>query len=463
MLKTIIPALSRLTKKAIQYIFILFFCRLPVASTNGAPLLLDKVIATVDQELILHSELEEICKQLALEGKVVDTSVKMKLLRELVLNKIFLAKAALNNVKISKPQKALMQRECDFKIAYWVQRMGSEKKLTEHFHQSIYNIKRELKRNKKAQYLAVSVQQNLTQHVVVTPAEVKAYFDSLPSHKRLYYPDSFEIRQLVIYPKVVPARKEEAKEKLLRLKKLLVDGNVTFSELAKKYSDDAESAARGGEIDWAPLGLFDPAYEAAALALKVGEISDPIETKFGLHLIELIDRNKDQYRTRHILQMVQPTHEEIALAQVTLAQIREKIINKTLTIEEAIDKYSEDPETRLEGGLITANNQGGGMPSVLLSAEELPQEVYFAIDGLQEGEISQPQYMGTHHQSGWRLLYIKQKIEAHLMNLTQDYEKIHLHLLQVKKEEAIRKWIQTAKSEFVINFASEYQAVEQLL
>lgn len=458
MLKKITPVLSRLIKSVIPSLVLLTCAWFPVTKAHDR-WLLDKVIATVNQELILYSDLEEACKQLALEGKVVDASVKMGLLRELVLNKIFLAKAIVHDVKIPK---AHIQRACDFRIASLIQQLGSEEKLVQAAHQSIDHIKKGVKQKFKAEYLASWVYQYLTQHIVVRPAEVKAYFNALPPHSRPYYPASVELHQLVIYPKVSAARQEAVKSKLLNFKQLLLDGMVTFSELAKEHSDDPHSASKGGGIGWVPLGVLAPAYESAALSLKPGEISDPIASEFGFHLIELIGRNKDQYNTRHILKVVQPTEEEIRLTEVELNTIQAKIVAGTLTFEAAVQQYSEDKETVAQGGLITASHQDL-LPGLLIPVEALDPEVYFAIDGLEVGAVSAPQYMGRPYRAAWRLLYLKQKVEAHPMNLTQDYEKIHHDLLQQKKKKAVDAWIQKAKSEFVIRFSPEYRAVKQLL
>ncbi|WP_339044065.1 peptidylprolyl isomerase [Cardinium endosymbiont of Tipula unca] len=424
-------------------------------------LLLDKVVATVNQEIILHSELEEECKQLSLQGKPVEEDIKANVLRELVLNKIFLAKATSANIKAPE---AYIRRDCDRTIAHMVRQLGSEEKLAQYFNQPIYSIKRELKRRLEEKYLALKVRHSITEHVVITPAEVKRYFNALPLHQRKYYPAFFEVRQLVIYSKVAVERQEAAKQQLLHLKKQLINNSATFADLSKQYSHDTVSASKGGEIGWVTLGMLSPAYESAALALKVGEISDPIASEFGLHLIQLMDRKADRYNTRHILLMLQSTREEIELAKITINEIREKIVAGSLKFDVAVKQYSEDSDTSLEGGLITANNQGAELlPGALLSAEELDPEVYFAIDGLKEGDISNPQFIHTQHKAGWRLLYLKQKVAPHAMNPTQDYEKIHHFLLQRKKNEAIHKWIQASKSAFVIGFDPTYKAVEALL
>lgn len=459
MLKKTILVLFMLTKRVVCYLAII--ACLPLIASADDSLLLDKIVATVSQEIILHSELEEACKQLRLEGKPVDKTVKATLLRELVLNKIFLAKASSANIKVPE---AYIRRDCDRTIAHMVRQIGSEEKLTQYFNQPIYSIKRELKRRLEEQYLALKVKQSITEHVVVTPAEVKHYFDALPLHERKYYPAFFEVRQLVIYPKVALDRTVKATQQLLDLKQQLMDKRATFEELSKQYSHDTVSASKGGEIGWVNPGMLSPAYESGALALKVGEISDPIASEFGLHLIQLIDRKADQYNTRHILLMLQQTNEEIDLAKTVINEIREKIVAGTLTFDAAVKQYSEDKDTSLDGGLITVNNQGTeSLPGATLSAEELDSEVYFAIDGLKEGDVSYPQLINTQHKTGWRLLYLKQKVAPHAMNLTQDYEKIHHFLLHRKKNEAIHKWIQASKSAFVISFDPAYKAAAALL
>ncbi|WP_419241053.1 foldase protein PrsA [Cardinium endosymbiont of Nabis limbatus] len=423
---------------------------------------MDKTIARVNEAFILHSDLEAVCNQLALQqGKAVDASVKMDLLRELVLDKIFLSEALLNDVKIPK---AYIQGRCEDRVASLIQRFGSEEKLVEAAGQPIYAFKKRIKEMIKSESLAQQTYAYITKEVRVTPAEVTAYFNRLSPNARPYYPAAVQVHQLVVYPKIDAKRQEAAKSKLLDLKKLLLNGVATFSELAKEHSDDFHSARKGGEIGWVPLGVLPPAYESTALSLKVGEVSDPIAFEFGWYLITLIGRNKDQYNTRHILKMLPPTEQEIEWTKGELNKIRSDIVAGKLTFEAAVQQYSEDKGTVAQAGLIKAPSQGGDLfPGLLIPVESLDPEVYFAIDGLKEGEVSAPQYMGTSARSACRLLYLKQRVAAHPMNLTQDYEKIYAHLLEEKKKEAVAKWIQTAKSKFVIEFSPEYSKVKELL
>ena len=246
MLKKIIPVLSIQMQIVRFCLFILFFFSKEAIAigANDSMWVVDKVIATVDQEVILYSDLESACKQYTLQGQVVNDRVKLELLRKLVLHKIFLAKAASNNIQA--PVEAI-QRECDMILASHIQQLGSEEAVAQACKMPLTMLKEEIKRAKSAEYVISIIKQNLTSQVVATPAEVKTYFEGLLKNERLTYPTAVEIRQLVRYPKIATSRKEEAVKMLLELKhQITTDPGVTFSDLAIIYSDDLSSASKGG-------------------------------------------------------------------------------------------------------------------------------------------------------------------------------------------------------------------------
>ncbi|MGI2257688.1 hypothetical protein ACRRVD_04140 [Candidatus Cardinium hertigii] len=359
MQKKIIPVLCTLTKTVIWSLAINICAGLPVTKANDQ-FLLDKVIVTINQEIILHSDLEEACKQLASEREVIDESKKIALLRALVVNKILLAKAKLENLKIPKGH---LEKECDAKIARWIDQFGTQEKFVEIAGESIYHIKKSLKKSLKEEYFTFLAYRHLTQHVLVTPAEVKNYFNALPPDKRPYYPSSGEVYELVVYPKAV-----------------------------------------------------------------------------------------------------KPTEQEIKLVEIELNKIRAQIVSGILKFEAVVQQYAEDKKIAVQAKLITHNQEGELLSGIRIPFKYLHPEVYFAIESLNVGGVSEPQkYIDTLGRSAWRLYYLKKKVEAHHMNLTQDYEQIHNHLLEQKKKAVLDKWMQSAKSEFVINFAPEYLPVEQLL
>ena len=360
MLKKIIPVLFRLTKTVVCGLAISICAGLSITRATDK-LLLDKVIATVNQEVVLYSDLEEVYKQqFYSEEEIVDESKKIALLRELVVHKMLLAKAKLDDLKISKVS---LESQCEAKISSWIEQFGSEEKIIQVTGKSIYHLKKKLKKQFKEQYLAMLAYRHLTQHIEVTPAEVKSYFNTLPPDHLPYYPTSGEVYQLVVYPKAV-----------------------------------------------------------------------------------------------------NPTEQEIKLAEIELNKIRAAIVSGRLKFEAAVHQYAEDKRITVQADLITHNQQGEILPGIRIPFKSLHPEVYLAIESLNVGGVSEPQkYNDTLGRSAWRLYYLKQKVEAHLMNLTQDYEQIHYNLLEQKKKAALDKWMQKAKSEFSINFAPEYRVVEQLL
>jgi len=461
MLKQKKSMLTTLLKDKFSYFALLFLCSMPFAKADDAVFLLDKVIATVDQQVILHSELEEMYKQANLESKTLDASHKKKLLHELILSKFFLAKAKSNDLKI--PQEYI-EKECNLTITSWMQHLGSEEALTKYFQQPLHLIRKDLKHSLKEKYLIMSVQQSLTENIIVKPTEVEAYFHNLPKNKRAFYPTAFELDQLIIYPKVASTRKEAIKQQLIDCKKKLVAGKVSFSQLAQEYSDDPVSKRKGGDIGWFPFGVLDPNYESTALELPIGRVSDPVESQFGFHLIELMERSKEGYHTRHILKLLQPNSEEIRFAEEHLNQIRLDIIAGKLSFEEAL-KQNTEKESGMPRAHIMMNKKQNRSPfsSRFIAADDLDPTVYFAIYKLKPGEVSTLQFVGEQINPAWRLFYLKQKIDAHEMNLEQDYEQMHDYLLEQKKQKAIHEWFQKAKSIFVVDVASEYKEVLQWL
>lgn len=460
MLKKTAPVLFKLGKRCATcfIISVTFYTQVTKAADR---LLLDKVVATVNEEPIFYSDLQEICNQLALEGKVVNEAMTPQILRELVLSKLFLAKAKLDNLKL--PQ-AFIEKECSSEIANLVRHLGSEAKLVEAAGQPIHELKKAIKKRIKAQQLALLVHQNLTKNILIKSEDIETYFNQLLERDRYYYPTAVEVYELLVYPKVDKEQAEGVKKKLLNLKQSILDGLITFGQAAKEHSDDPYSAANGGEHGYLSLGKETPAYRSAALSLKVGQISDPVASEFGWHLIKLISRNKDQYNTCHIFKSMQPTNKNIKLAEIEANKIRDGIITRTLTFQESIHKYSENNECRVEGGLVKARNQNReALPSLLVSTHDLDEKVYFAIHELEVGGVTKPEYTSDPYKPAWRLYYLKQKVEAHQLNIDDDYEKLHNYLLNQKKEEAVKKWITKAKSEFVIEFSPEYEAVKALL
>jgi peptidyl-prolyl cis-trans isomerase SurA len=239
----------------------------------------------------------------------------------------------------------------------------------------------------------------------------------------------------------------------LKALKVRLQNGEDFEVLAQEYSQDPGSALQGGDLGFWRLGELDPAYEAAALVLQPGEVSDPVATQFGCHLIQLIVREKDRYNSRHILFKYTPDVLEIEAAKTELAQLRDAILAGEITFEQAAIKSSEDPLTAPSGGLLT-----GGDAGAKILIDDLPSDVYFAIEQLAPGAISDPMlFTAADGRAAVRIIFLEEKIAPHQINLAQDYAKIQQLLIDKRRTTELQKWFECVKASASIHVAPEYQ------
>lgn len=416
--------------------------------------LVEKIVANVDNQIILQSELEIAYQQYLLQGAQEKPDLKCEVLGHLVLRKALLAKAKQEGIVIEKEQ---LVRQLDQTLRYWVEQAGSEKALVKSSGKSIKDIENELRERIREQMMVENLRRQAIAHISATPQEVSTFFEAMPSQERPYYPAEVEVRQLVRYPQANQQKKDALLGKLRSLKVRLQNGE-SFESLAREYSQDSGSASRGGEIGFWRLGELAPEYEAAALALQPSEISEPIESEFGFHLIQLIAHEGDRYNSRHIL--LRPNLEalDIEVAKAYLTQLRSSILAGKLTFEEAAKTFSEDTETAAAGGLIT-REQG----KKRIAIDDLPPDVFFAIEQFMPGDISEPvEFTTSDNRQAARLLLLKAKRPAHEANLSQDYAKIQQLLVQKKRENVLQAWLKEVQASVSIKVAPEYQNCELL-
>jgi peptidyl-prolyl cis-trans isomerase SurA len=411
--------------------------------------LVDKVIAEVGDQILLQSELETAYQQYLRQGGEEAPDLKCKILEYMLLNKVLLTQANREGVTVGKEE---MEQAISQRMRYLVAQAGSEEKLAQHFGKSTQEIKSELRSSLKDQLLLEKMRSQIIRNISVTPQEVKEFFEGLPAHELPYYPAEVEVRQIVHYPQLSQQEKNRLIEQLNALKTRIQNGE-SFEALAQEYSQDPGSAAQRGELGFWRLGELAPAYEAAALVLQPGEISAPVETQFGFHLIQLIERKKDEYNSRHILLKPSPEALDVEAAKTHLAQLRKALLEGPITFEEAAMSDSEDSFTASNGGLLTGQGRGTRMP-----IEDLPPDIFFAIDQLIPGAISEPTAFTTpDNREAVRILFLKDKTAPHQANLAQDYEKIQQMLIDEKKTTALQEWFERSKASIFIKVAPEYQ------
>ena len=442
-------------------IIALLFLALTMMAQNRQPQVVDKVVAVVGKNIILQSDIENQYIQYRLQGMAEGTGkeVRARILEDLLLQKLMLNQAEMDSITVTDEQ---VEAQMDPRIRYFIARIGSQEKMEEQFGKSMTEIKDEVRQAVKDQMLQEQVQAKIMQNVSVTPKEVKDFFNGIPQDSLPTISPTYEIVQIVKRPPVSIDEKLQVKDRLYQIRKRILDGESSFSTMAVLYSEDPGSARQGGELGFAGKGVYATEFENVAFNLRDGEISDVVETQFGFHIIQLIERKGETINCRHILLTAKVPVEALEKAQNELDSVAQLIRGGDLTFEEACKKFSDD-DTKNNGGYLTNASTGGNWLS-LQDLQELEQSypeyknLSFVISRLDVGELSDPVPMTTNdNNDAFRLIMIKGKTEAHLANLKQDYNLIQNWALGQKRQQAIGKWVSNKAAKAYIRLDDIYK------
>ena len=412
---------------------------------------IDKVVAVVGKNIILQSDIEEQYTQYRLQGGIKGsaTSIRCEILEDLLFRKLMLNQAELDSITVTDEQ---VESEMDYRVRYFVSQLGSEEKLEQYYNKSMSEIKDELRTIIKDQKLIEEVQRGIVSGVSATPSDVREFYNSIPKDSIPMVSAQYEIAELVKKPPITLDEKLAVKDELYELRSRILKGE-RFSTIARIYSEDPGTAKKGGETGFQGRGGFVPEFEAAAFALKEGEVSEVVETEYGFHIIQLIERRGDYVNVRHVLRTLKVSPEALQTAYDQLDSIANLIRNDSITFDEAVRKFS-DEDDKVNGGYLVNENTG----STLFAAEDLDQQVSVVVNKLQVGEVSDPVAMKTKNgKDAYRLLIIKKKTTAHKANLKDDYALIQQWTMQKKRQEAINKWIDDKSTKAYVNICEEYR------
>ena len=416
----------------------------------------DKVVAVIGKNIILQSDVESQYMQYRLQGGIEGSGSAMRcaILEELLFQKLMLNQAEMDSLTISDDE---VEVELNRRITELIGRAGSQEKLESIFNKSMSQIKDELRRLVKEKSLQDKVRADILKNVAVAPAEVKAFYRSLPTDSIPMVDAQYEIMQIVKRPPISIDEKLAIKDQLYQIRKRILTGESSFSTMAILYSEDPGSAKKGGELGFTGRGEWAPEFEAAAFNLREGEISEVIETQFGFHIIQLIERRGEYVNCRHILMTPKVPIEALELAQKELDSAAQLIRNGDMTFEEACLKFSDD-DSKTNGGYIV-NPMEGGYAISLSDIKELGEypnfaefkNLAFVVGKLDPGVVSSPLPMTTNDgKDAYRLVMVKRKIDAHKANLEDDYWRIQSWALNQKNQTVIQNWIRAkAKKAFI--------------
>ncbi len=409
--------------------------------------LVDKIIAKVDDYIILKSEVERAFLQAQASGDYKIT--RCNVIEGLILNKLMVAKAEIDSVMV---EEDMIDRELDMRMQGVIAQAGGDpKKLEEVFGKSLEEIKEELREQVKEQLIVQKMQQTITENIKVTPAEVKRFFKRIPSDSLPYFSTEVQIGQIVKKPEISPEEKKRIEDLLMKIRNEALNG-TDFQVLAGRYSE-GPTALRGGNLGEIQRGQMVPEFEAAALKLKEGEISLPVQTEFGFHIIQMVERRGDIYNARHILIQPKYTDKDFERAAHFLDSVKTLIEKDSLAFDRAAKEFSDDKATSSNGGFI---RDASGANRI--SVSELDPSLFFTIDTMKVGSISAPmRFKMPDGKEAMRIIYYKSKIKPHQANLDQDYQKIYQAALNAKKSKMMSDWFKDAKDDVYIEVDSEYK------
>ncbi|MBR3709376.1 MAG: peptidylprolyl isomerase [Bacteroidales bacterium] len=449
-------------KNRVLPFFVAVFTTISVFAQEPKMQVVDKVVAVVGKNIILQSDVENQYMQYRMQGDIEGSGTAMRcaILEELLFQKLMLNQAEMDSVTITDNE---VETELSRRISELIGRAGSQEKLESIFNKTMSEIKDELRRLVKEKSLQDKVRAGILEGVVVTPAEVKAFYRGLPSDSLPMVGTEYEIMQIVKRPPISIDEKLAVKNQLYEIRKRILEGESSFSTMAILYSEDPGSAKKGGELGFTGRGEFAPEFEATAFNLRDGEISEVIETQFGYHIVQLIERRGEYVNCRHILMKAKVPVEALEKAQQELDSAARLIRNGDLTFEEACKKFSDD-ESKTNGGYIV-NPMAGGYRIGLQDIQELEnypgfeefKNLAFVISKLDEGVVSDPVPMVTSdNKDAFRLVMVKKKYPSHKANLEDDYWRIQTWALNQKNQEVIQDWIRKKAKKAFIRVDEEY-------
>jgi peptidyl-prolyl cis-trans isomerase SurA len=418
-----------------------------LAQDNG--FVVDKIIAKVDNYIVLKSELETAYQGYLAEGNAQSQEARCELFNRLIINKLMVAKAEIDSVIVTDVE---VDGNTEQRMAMILQNSGnSPEQLERTYGKTLEQIKVELREQIREQLIAREMTSRITKDITVTPAEIKKFFNKIPADSLPFYSSDVEVAQIVRNAKVSAAQEEEARKKLYDLRERLLKGE-NFTELAMKNSEDPTAQYNGGELGYVGRGFMVPEFEAQAFKLKLGEISQPFKSPFGFHVMQLIDRRGNEYNARHILISAIPSDEDIKQAEKFLDSIRSKVITDKLKFEQLAKELSDDANTKGLGGFFTDADG-----STRISMRDIDPVVYLNIDTMKVGNISKPlRYRTDDGKEAVRILYFKTKLAPHVANLKDDWSRIQSAALAEKKDITLDKWFNKARQDVFINIDPAY-------
>lgn len=416
---------------------------------------IDEVVWVVGDEPILKSDVEAVRMQAEVEGKKWNGNPDCVIPEQIAVQKLFLHQAAIDSLKVTESEVA---QGVEDQINYWIQLIGSKEKLEEYRKQTITQMRQSLRDDFRNNKLIALMKNKLVENVKVSPADVRRYFKNMPKDSIPFVPTEVEVEIITQTPKAKPEEINRIKEELREYTERVVKGETTFATLARLYSQDG-SARQGGELGYMSRGALDPAFAAVAFNLTdPKKISKIVETEFGFHIIQLIDKRGDKVNVRHIILKPQIAQDAINKACVQLDSISNDIRNGKFTFEEVATYISDDKDTKNNHGLMAFANPQTGTLTSRFRMRDLATEIAKVVEGMKVGDISKPFTMiNMKGKIVCAIIKLKNRVEGHRATITEDFQVMKNVVLEKERMKTLNQWVTNKIKQTYVKMNDKYK------
>jgi len=438
---------------------ILFLTTVVIGQAQVKKVVADKIIGAVGDKYILKSDIDNAIADYkrqaqGQEGAIIPTVCQV--LEGQLIRKALVLQSEKDSLVVTDEE---VENMIDTKIRRFIAEFGSKEALEEIAGKSIFQLKDDFRTPIKEQKLAQDMQEKIVEKIKITPNEVRFFYNKIPVDSLPLYESEVSIAQIIIHPKANRDIEEYVISQLLGYRKQVEAGINTFDQLVKLYSEDPGAKENLGQYNLNRNERnFDPAFMAGSFRLKDGQISAPIKSKFGYHLIQLISRSGDDAVVKHILRIPPITNDEINDTKHLLDSLKKEVLAGKLIFGEAVNKYSDDEGSKFSGGSITGNDG-----SAYVNLDQLDKDMIMVVKNMKPGEISEPQvYVDERGRKTVRLIYFKERSAPHKENLKEDYNRVSVRALEEKKAKAMETWFKEHINNYYIYLDPEYNACKEL-
>ena len=410
----------------------------PVEQKLHPQSVVDEVIWVVGDEAILKSDVEMLRLQAAQEGTRWNGDPDCAIPEQIAVQKLFLQQAAIDSIEVSESE---ISSGIDQQINYWIEMAGSREKLEEYKNQTVAQMRADLHDDYRDRQRVQKMKEHLVKDIKVSPAEVRQYFKDLPQDSLPFVPTEVEVQIITVTPKVEAEEINRVKDELREYTDRINKGEASFQTLARFYSEDPGTARRGGEVGLTGRGTLDPAFANVAFNLTdPTKVSKIVESEFGFHIIQLIEKRGDKVNVRHILRKPQVSVAAEVQAINRLDSVANDIRNGKFTFEEAATVLSDDKDTRNNYGLMSNITQEGRTSKFRL--QDLPAEVARVVDTMAVGQVSEPfQMINSRGKNICAIVKLKNRVEGHKAVITEDFQVMKEVVLAKRRNDVIHDWV----------------------